>query len=414
MTNICILRPNCSEGYDKNLQNLRAIEPPIWLAILANYYKTDCLIDAEAYNYTIDETIEEIKKTNRKKIVIFSSGSHPSAHIQQLYIANIIKNKLSSIGFEVIIIDKLPVSPVKWGTPRWDLLPMDKYRCHNWHSWSNGSITQPYGVAYTSLSCPFKCSFCCIKTYYGTTFEQRLIEDIIVDFEELGKLGIINIKLMDELFTFNKNRVKLICEKIAELPYKFNIWVYARIDLVNRELLDVMKKAGINWVAYGIESGSDRIRQIEMKGSFNKDKIREIINLTKSNSINVLGNFMFGFQDDTYDTMQETLDFAKELNCEYVNMYATVAYPGSKLYNDLKAKGVKLPTNFLAYAQTSKEFKPLDGKYLTGKQILEFRDKAFEEYFTNPTYLNTIKEKFGDKVIQEIKSMTSIRLERNV
>ena len=107
-----------------------------------------------------------------------------------------------------------------------------------------------------------------------------------------------------------------------------------------------------------------------------------------------MGNFIFGLPDDDFQTMQESLDMAKELNCEYINFYVTMAYPGSRLYEEALKKGIKLPENWLGFSQTNEETLPLPTKYLSGSDVLRFRDKAFREYFTNPRYLKMIEEKF--------------------
>jgi hypothetical protein len=254
---------------------------------------------------------------------------------------------------------------------------------------------------------------CCIKSFYGKTYECRLVEDIIADFKVMGQRDVKNIKIMDELFILNKNRTHLICDKIIDLGYDFNIWTYARIDIMDEKLLKKLKKAGVNWLAYGIESGNDVIRQQIMKGNFNKTKIKDIIKMTKDNGIHIVGNFMFGFWEDNLDTMKETLDFAIELNCEYANFYCTVAYPGSKLYKEMKEKGVSLPTDYTQYAQMSPNFKPLPTKYLSSKDVLKFRDNAFLQYYNNVSYLSMMRKTFGQQVLEEVLKMIKIPLRRN-
>jgi radical SAM superfamily enzyme YgiQ (UPF0313 family) len=181
---------------------------------------------------------------------------------------------------------------------------------------------------------------------------------------------------------------------------------------MNDEILKIMRKAGIRWLAFGVESGSDKIRKDVLKGNFTKNKIKEVIKMTKDNDICVIGNFMFGFWEDNKDTMQETLDLAIELNCEYVNMYCLTAFPETKFYDELIAKGVSLPTSWEQYAQVSEQFKSLSTKYLKAKEVLSFRDRAFQTFFRNYKYLKMIEEKFGNKVIEHIDKMIHKRIGR--
>ena len=146
-----------------------------------------------------------------------------------------------------------------------------------------------------------------------------------------------------------------ICNRIIKHGLDLNIWAYSRVDTVNKKLLNKLKQAGLNWVAYGIEAGSRKARASVNKGNFSKENIENTIKITREAGIYVMGNFMFGLPEDTMETMQETLNFAKEVNCEYVNFYSVMAYPGSKLFEDVKRSGVRLPDTWLGYGQLSKE-----------------------------------------------------------
>lgn len=410
MSNIIGVRPNCAGNYISNLHNLRAIEPPIYLCILANYYKFDKIIDAEADNLTLEQTVKQIIEANPRRIVILSTGTHPSAYIQQKDIMTDIKNALKYTNIKVTCLERLPFDIILQGSPNWSLIDWSKYRAHNWHGWSNNNERVPYGALYTSLSCPFRCDFCAVKPFYNTPFKLRSLKEVFTDIDYLGQNKIKNVKIMDELFIFDIERTFKICDYIIEKQYDFNIWAYARIDIVTPSLLFYMKKAGVNWLAYGIESGNETIRKYALKGAFTNDKIREVIKMTKDNKINVLGNYMFGFWMDNEFTMQETLDFAQELNCEYSNFYCVVKYPGSTLCKKNK-KSNKHPSG--VYAQLSSHFKPLNTLYLKGDQVLKFRDKAFMEYFTYHKYLEMMFNTFGREVVDDIKKMTDIQIERN-
>jgi len=110
--------------------------------------------------------------------------------------------------------------------------------------------------------------------------------------------------------------------------------------------------------------------------------------------------------------MQETLDLAIELNCEFANFYCAMAYPGSELYREASRENWALPESWSGYSQHSIDSKPLATKHLSAAQVLRFRDQAFQTYFTNPAYLDLVRAKFGDKTVEEIREMTSHTLER--
>jgi radical SAM superfamily enzyme YgiQ (UPF0313 family) len=140
--------------------------------------------------------------------------------------------------------------------------------------------------------------------------------------------------------------------------------------------------------------------------------IKKAIEITRAADIYIMGNFIFGLPDDNMETMQETLDMAKELNLEYINFYTAMAYPGSQLYYEALQKGIKLPEKWHGYSQYGEETLPMPTKYLSAAEVLRFRDNAFKEYLSNPKYLEMIREKFGSKVVEHIKEMLKHEIHR--
>ena len=112
--------------------------------------------------------------------------------------------------------------------------------------------------------------------------------------------------------------------------------------------------------------------------------------------------------------MEETLDFALELNTELANFYCAMAYPGSRLYDIAIQEGWKLPKEWHSYSQHSYETIPLPTKYISTGEVLRFRDNAFSRYYENADYLNMIEHKFGDSAKEHIKKMTETRLRRKL
>lgn len=297
----------------------------------------------------------------------------------------------------------------------WDLLPMDKYRAHNWHCFGHLDHRTPYATVYTSLGCPFHCTYCNIHALYGEKpfIRFRCPRKVIEEIDWLVQnYGVKHIKFLDELFALKERRVHELCDLLIQRNYDLNIWAYARVDTVNERMLRKMKQAGINWLAYGIESANKKVRNNVIKGSFGQNTIKNVVKMTHAAGIYIIGNFMFGLPDDTLETMQETLDMAKALNLEYVNFYTTMAYPGSQLYDEAVEQGIQLPETWIGYSQFSEETFPLPTKYLSSAEVLRFRDKAFEEYFRNPQYLKMIEEKFDIETVDHIKQMLTHKIHR--
>lgn len=296
----------------------------------------------------------------------------------------------------------------------WDLLPpLTNYRAHNWHCFSNRNELAPYASIYTSLGCPFKCTFCCINAPFGKSLIRYRSPENVID--EIGYLvkeqGVKNIKIIDEMFVLQEKHVLKLCDLIIERGFDLNIWAYARIDTVKERMLEKLKKAGINWLALGIESGSEHVRDGADK-AFDQENIRGIVKKIQNAGIHVIGNYIFGLPDDNLETMQATLNLALELNCEFGNLYSAMAYPGSALYSMALKNNWPLPKKWSGYSQQSEDCLPLPTQHLSASEVLRFRDKAFHIYFSNPRYLEMIGQKFGEETVQNIRKMESVRLKR--
>jgi len=292
-----------------------------------------------------------------------------------------------------------------------------------WHSYSNNTDRQPFASIYTSLGCPYRCHFCMINIINRTTgtysnesniFRFWSPEFIIKQFDEIARQGITNVKIADELFVLNPNHFKKICNAIIERGYKFNIWAYSRIDTVKEEYLETLKKAGVNWLALGIESANKKIRTDVIKGKYEDVDIRDIVKKIRGHGINVIANYIFGLPEDNFDSMNETLDLAMEMNTEEANFYSAMAYPGSPLYGQALRENWKLPDTYAGYSQHSYHTQNLPTKYLTASEVLKFRDDAWIKYHTRPEFLSLISTKFGKEAVNATVGSTKIKLKRKI
>src|SRR5690348_47462 len=271
----------------------------------------------------------------------------------------------------------------------WDLLPMDKYRAHNWQCFGSLETRQPYASIYTSLGCPYKCTFCCINAPFGTNrYRMRDAKSVAAEIDLLhNRYGVKTYKIIDEMFVLNERHVLGLCDELIARNYDLNIWAYARVDTVKPHMLDKLRRAGVRWLALGIESGSEHVRDGAEK-SFSQGEIVEIVRQIQKAGISVIGNFIFGLPDDDLTTMQQTLELATELNCEFANFYSAMAYPGSPLYSVATERGWALPESWSGYSQHSYDCVPLPTEKVSAREVLRFRDEAFDRYFHGKRYLD--------------------------
>ena len=316
----------------------------------------------------------------------------------------------------------------------WELLPyknkpFDLYRSPMWHAEYLEENRSPYAAIQTSLGCQFKCSFCMINIINRNDNEEIGVantyskmrywspEFIIKEFDKLINYGVKTIKITDEMFLLNPKYYKPLCEMLADRNKddSLRMWAYSRVDTIKRkEILSLVRKAGIKWLALGIESGDKNVRLEVSKGKFEDVDVNKVIEQVHNSDIEVMGNYIFGLPGDTIEKMQSTLDLSINLNTMGWNGYAATALPGSELYKIAINKGLDIPKTYEAYSFHSYNALPLPNENLTSAQILKFRDEAFLKYHTNEKFLKKVSKKFGTIALENIKSMTNIKLKREI
>src|SRR3990167_521261 len=473
---ILFVHPNsASSSYQGLASDYSAIEPPIWASMLTNHcrkkgFKAD-ILDAEALQLTDMDIAYTVSSYKTKYVCFVVYGQQPSASTQNMEgavlaasaIKRIYDTKIIFVGGHVSALptetlqkhDCIDICCTNEGVnslisilsceellrikglafryndgiyqtesgdlvsldsfvgQAWHLLPMNQYRTALWHSLPNKGERQPFASLYTSLGCPFSCGFCMINSPFGgSSFRYWEPSVIIEEFGYLARKGIKNIKIADEMFVLREAHYLELCKLIIEMGYDFNIWCYAWVDTVKERHLETLKKAGVNYLALGIESANTAVKDNIAKTQ--KVDPRLIVSQIQNAGINVAANYIFGLPKDTMETMQETLDLAISLNTEMANFYCAMAYPGSKLYKQALDNGWELPSSYDGYSQHSYNCQPLPTEFVSARDVLAFRDKAWHTYHTNPLFLQMIESKFGKMARENIEKSTKIKIKRRL
>ena len=330
----------------------------------------------------------------------------------------------------------VPTSRMDFDLPgyAWDLLPyenkpLDLYRAPMWHAEYDFKKRTPYASLQTSLGCMFKCNFCMINLINRNDTDEIGVasnysnmrfwspEFVIKEFDKLISMGVKTIRIVDEMFLLNPKYYIPLCEKLAERNKddSLRIWSYSRVDTVKRpEILSLVRKAGIKWLALGIESGDKKIRLEVSKGKFEDVDVKKVINKVHEADINVMANYIYGLPGDTKETIEKTFDLSLELCTTGWNTYAAMALPGSQLYKEAIEKNYELPETYEGYSFHSYETLPLPTEKLSPADVIKLRDDNFIKYHNHKPFLDKIEKKFGKIAAENIIEMSKIKLKRKI
>ncbi len=192
----------------------------------------------------------------------------------------------------------------------------------------------PYITVSTSHGCPGKCNYCTAPFFHGTRTRFQSAEKVLNDIGSYLSQGMKEIYYRDETFTADRQRVLDICSGIIERGYRFSWICNARVDTVDRELLAAMKQAGCHLIKFGAESGNQDVLDA-IKKEVTLDQSRDAFAACQAAGIDTHAHFMIGSPGETYASMEDTLNFALEIEPTTVTFGICTPYPGTPLFRDV-------------------------------------------------------------------------------
>jgi len=213
-------------------------------------------------------------------------------------------------------LDDLPL-------PMHHLLPLDKYR--------TPVLKGTYQFIVTSRGCTAGCIYCIKHVSYQAGLRLRSPENIMAEIKMLYDLGVRYIHMYADLFTANRDQVMGICKLIIESGMKIGFTCNSRVDYVDQEMLQMMAKAGCDVISWGIESANEDILKKARKGT-TAERARQSLRYAKDAGIRNLGYFIIGLPGETYETIQETIDFSKQLPLDLAIFHIAAPYPGTPFF----------------------------------------------------------------------------------
>lgn len=235
----------------------------------------------------------------------------------------------------------------------------------------------------TSRGCPFSCDFCS-RPIFGADMRTRSVGNIVDEVEEIAALGYDRVWFSDDCFTLNRNHLLDVCGEIVKRKVDIDWECLSRVDTMDAQVAEWMKRAGCIGVFFGIESGNDSVLSM-MKKRITTMQAQSAVYAAKAAGLKVGAFFIVGYPGESNKTVLDTVRFASGLPLDYLSFTLPYPIPGTPLYERVKDLGVSIedweePRNYrlirhkLLYASGFSEGKL---KFAIGKAQAQFYGRRY-------------------------------------
>jgi radical SAM superfamily enzyme YgiQ (UPF0313 family) len=262
-----------------------------------------------------------------------------------------------------------------------DSYPMPAYHLVNFKNYFPAVGTYrnlPAMNALMTRGCPGKCTFC---NSAFTTLRSHSPANMVAQVKHLRyKYGVRQVQFYDDTFTVAKQNVIEFCKLMIAEKVDVTWIAFIRGDCFSSEIAQLMKAAGCHQVLVGIESGDERIMR-NIGKPIDKKRYREAVRIAHEHGIEVRASFIIGNVGETWETMQASVDFAKELDLDLFQLNISTPYPGTQLYEYAVTTGTLIHKNWSEYGQRTVLVRLEE---LTPEQVYAFERHAFRAFYLRP------------------------------
>ena len=273
-----------------------------------------------------------------------------------------------------------------------DALPFvsEVYKRHlNVRDYYFAAANYPMVMIITGRGCPYKCFFCVYpQTFHSRKYRSRSAASVVDEFQWIAQNipQVREIGIEDDTFTIDQERVKEICRQILERGIKIKWYCNVRVNL-ELETMRWMKKAGCRLVTVGFES-ADQESLNRMQKGITVAQIRQFVQDTRKAGLLVHGCFIIGNPGETTETMGKSLEMARELNCDTMQFFPLLVYPGTEAYRWAQENGYLVSESFADWADDAGMYRSvLNIPGLPAEAIEAFCLRANREYYLRPGYM---------------------------
>ncbi len=257
-----------------------------------------------------------------------------------------------------------------------DALPFPDHGLADLSLYNESFVRGPIAAILSARGCPHRCTFC-VRTY-GRRLRERSAENILKEIKRLRENhGVKSLRFLDDTFTLNRPRLLAVAEGIRRIDPRLTWTCLTRLDALHDEDLPFLKKSGCLRMYVGVESGSQRILDFYRKG-IALDLIRRKTAALKRAGIEVSAFFIVGAPGETRADVGRSIDFARELDFEYIIVTRLQLWPGTYLFEELGAA-----VGFTLFPETSFT---LAGSQ-TREDYFELEKLFYRRFYLRPRYV---------------------------
>lgn len=258
---------------------------------------------------------------------------------------------------------------------RQDLLPI--------HQYDLPLIGRNYTFVISSRACAWQCAWCRVTQTWKTRPRFRRPVEIV---KEIDTYHLKNIVFHADVFTMNKQQVYEICER---MPKGVRWCANSRVDTVDLPLLQAMKRSGCWQLFYGVESGNDRVLELNNKKA-TVAQAEQAIRWTKEAGIRVHAYMMMGQIGETPESMMDNIRFAKRIPADSVNFSVCTPYPDTAMHRLAADNGWLKEHSYEDFDQSYSAI--VDQPTCTAEQVKQFQRRAYLEWYCSLRGLKFLAE----------------------
>jgi anaerobic magnesium-protoporphyrin IX monomethyl ester cyclase len=225
----------------------------------------------------------------------------------------------------------------------WDLIDLEPYFASNRSSMNLHRRSRRILPIMSTRGCPYHCTYC--HDLFGKKLRKRSVDHVLGEIKHVAsKYGVREIEFIDDVFNLDKVRAKAIFDGVIQAGLKlgFSFPNGLRADVMDEELVDKMKEAGVYRLIYAVESGSPRIQKL-IKKNLDLDKTMHMINYTAGKNISTGGFFIMGLLDETEEEVRMTIDFACKSHLHTAAFFILQPFPNTEIFQQALDQGIIMP-----------------------------------------------------------------------